>query len=291
MLCFAFAKLRAMQHNGSKAVEKLEALGNWIGAQGGKSLLLLDLKNERVIAGSPELLLAVGPTPVSSDAVLHSAALALIRKGVNGALSSPLAIDCLSAGPIWHFEVLVPGELGLLIQRTPFPGDVGPPVIAADALTSLLPRHSLAPLLEQRLVHFRATGTAFAILFLDFDYFKQINDRHGHLAGDEVLRSAAVGIQHAIRPDDRAIRFGGDEFVILIGGLHSQDEAVAIARRVREASSKPILWRGETLAFSASIGIAFVRKEDSSGEMILERADRAMYRAKNLGRCGKIELD
>jgi len=123
-----------------------------------------------------------------------------------------------------------------------------------------------------------------AVLFLDLDHFKLINDSRGHSAGDELLQSLAARLAGMMRPGDTLARFGGDEFCIVCGGLGSEDDAVRIAQRLLEELSLPIsLTTGEHFV-SASIGISLATGALRPAEDLIREADAAMYRAKDGGR-------
>lgn len=148
---------------------------------------------------------------------------------------------------------------------------------AHDTLTGLLNREQLDADLER--VHERPEP--WALLFLDLNGFKDVNDGLGHSVGDEVLRIIAKRLQGAIRPGDIVARFGGDEFCVL-ACVPEQDTAVTIAHRLREAVEAPTTVGGHTLRLSITVGIAYVGP-DGTPETLLRQADAAMYSAKSLG--------
>jgi diguanylate cyclase (GGDEF)-like protein len=158
------------------------------------------------------------------------------------------------------------------------------PAMSSDALTGLASRD----VLEARLAaaHEEVCSGArplAAVLFIDLDGFKQINDAHGHLVGDDVLRIVARRLLSAVRPDDLAARFGGDEFVVLLDDVHSETEVRQIARRIGRKLQSGIQCGRRRVAVSASIGVKIISQRDKSPRALLAAADKAMYRAKGLG--------
>ena len=154
-----------------------------------------------------------------------------------------------------------------------------------DALTGLPNRMLLADRLSQARVLAQRKGSRIALLFLDLDGFKPINDSLGHEAGDEVLRLVAGRLSGCVRASDTLARVGGDEFVILMGDLDSQAEQAAarVAAKCIEALAEPFPVQGERCRLGVSIGIALGDGESAANTLLLQ-ADQAMYRAKESGR-------
>jgi diguanylate cyclase (GGDEF)-like protein len=121
----------------------------------------------------------------------------------------------------------------------------------------------------------------FAVLFLDLDGFKSINDTLGHAAGDQVLAEVAERIRQDIRETDTAARFGGDEFVILLDGFPDEHTPDRVAERLAGSLRRPFHPHGQRVAISASIGLARSGDPAASSEDLLREADTAMYRAKS----------
>gem|GEM_PF-822677 len=149
-----------------------------------------------------------------------------------------------------------------------------------DPLTGLANRYLLLDYLRRVLVQFRSRGGSVALVFLDLDDFKMINDRYGHDVGDEVLIAVGRRIQGAVRSSDVVARLGGDEFVIAHATSEDPSEIELVMSRIRKTLTAPYQVRGQTLAISASIGwvMADPRHEDPTS--LLVRADREMYRRK-----------
>lgn len=153
-----------------------------------------------------------------------------------------------------------------------------------DALTQLPNRALFSDRLNRELARAVRDNGRFAVIFLDLDNFKPINDRFGHLVGDLLLQQVAQRLQATIRAADTVGRIGGDEFVILMTGLTESDAMVGLTEKVRQTLRQPFEIEGQTLAISGSLGVA-VYPEDGTDEMALTKsADAAMYRAKNSGR-------
>ena len=154
-----------------------------------------------------------------------------------------------------------------------------------DALTGLPNRTAVLDRLALALQHYRRDPTRlFAVLFLDLDRFKVVNDSVGHLAGDELLVKAGQRIAHCLREPDSVARLGGDEFLILIEDIHSEHDAAQVAERVLAALVDPFHVGDKEIYTSASIGIALVHPGYAGADELLRDADVAMYRAKARGR-------
>lgn len=154
-----------------------------------------------------------------------------------------------------------------------------------DTLTGLLNRHSFEPKLQKSMQRTERKGFKTALLFLDLDFFKSINDDYGHQAGDAVLSSTADRMVRSIREQDYAARFGGDEFVLVLEDVQSEAMATNIANRVLAELKKPVYFEGDNIALTASIGIYIYDGLTAiTADEILNRADSAMYRAKKDGR-------
>lgn len=153
-----------------------------------------------------------------------------------------------------------------------------------DQLTGLPNRALFIDRLGLALERSRRSGAPLAVLFLDVDRFKQINDSHGHAAGDKLLATLGQRLSALLRPTDTIARFGGDEFTLLFEGLTSEREVVLIAERICQAARRPIEVDGIELTVTVSAGIAMVADPTATPEAIIREADAAMYRAKQRGR-------
>jgi len=153
-----------------------------------------------------------------------------------------------------------------------------------DQLTGLPNRALFLDRLGVALERARRSGTQLAVMFLDFDNFKQINDSRGHAAGDRVLSTLGGRLGGLMRPMDTVARFGGDEFTFLFEDLSTEREVVLIADRISQAARLPIEVDGIELSVTVSVGIAMIADPSVSPETVIREADAAMYRAKDRGR-------
>jgi diguanylate cyclase (GGDEF)-like protein len=152
-----------------------------------------------------------------------------------------------------------------------------------DALTGSLNRRSLDSALAAEFKP-SAAGSPLSVLFIDIDWFKRVNDEHGHACGDQCLRQVAAILRQQLRPADALGRYGGEEFLVLMPG---QDGAASrlVAERLRQAvEAMSIEWQGKALRLTISIGMAARRDGDGDAASLLERADKALYAAKHEGR-------
>ena len=150
-----------------------------------------------------------------------------------------------------------------------------------DALTNLVNRRSLIQQLEHAVATADRSHTEFALLFLDLDKFKQVNDGYGHEAGDELLRQVAARLTAAVRVADVVARWGGDEFVVLIEGKAAAANAARVARKIEQACGLPFDIGAQRIRSGTSIGIAIYPQDGGSAQALMKNADLAMYQAKN----------
>ncbi len=154
-----------------------------------------------------------------------------------------------------------------------------------DTLTALPNRGYATDLLRRAIARAkRSKDQQFAVLFLDCDRFKMVNDSLGHHAGDAMLRMMAGRLSACVRPGDVVARIGGDEFVVILEGVRDEEEAVTVAQRIQESLTLPFFLDGRELFMSVSVGIAMNQPNVDRPEDYLRDADLAMYRAKTGGR-------
>jgi diguanylate cyclase (GGDEF)-like protein len=153
-----------------------------------------------------------------------------------------------------------------------------------DALTGLANRTLLLDRVSQAIAQARRSGNQVAMLFLDLDRFKTINDSLGHDAGDRVVVEVGRRLKHAVRDADTVARFGGDEFVVLLPELPNENIAAALAQKILTALFEPMLIQGHELAPACSLGISLYPRDGADGKTLLKNADAALYQAKAMGR-------
>ena len=153
-----------------------------------------------------------------------------------------------------------------------------------DVLTMLPNRKLFMDRLRQNLTHARRAGTTLAVMFIDLDNFKTVNDTLGHTAGDEVLLEMAKRLCSCVRADDTVARLGGDEFSMVLSELRRPEDAGRVAEKIISAVQRPMSISGVPIEVSASIGIALYPADGIDAESLLRNADSAMYRAKEAGR-------
>jgi diguanylate cyclase (GGDEF)-like protein/PAS domain S-box-containing protein len=158
-----------------------------------------------------------------------------------------------------------------------------------DALTGIANRALLVERITQGLRAAEHRGDSLALLFIDLDSFKAVNDRWGHEAGDAVLVAVAQRLQSVVRQADTVARFGGDEFVIVLGETCDAAALTAVMEKVTAAIAEPIIWKGTVLRLGASVGLACYPEDGLDAQSLLQRADESMYleKARRGSRAGR----
>ena len=153
----------------------------------------------------------------------------------------------------------------------------------SDPLTGLANRLLFTDRLRVALARSERSGAQIAVLYLDIDRFKEINDRMGHAAGDALLKDFAARLRSSVRASDTVARFGGDEFVVLLDDLKETEHALRVADKIVAECRLPLRIEGRDVVATTSIGLAF-GGAGTEAEALLRRADAALYEAKSAGR-------
>jgi diguanylate cyclase (GGDEF)-like protein len=153
-----------------------------------------------------------------------------------------------------------------------------------DALTGLLNRHAIQLKLDQCVREAESDHSQIAVLFIDLDHFKPVNDRYGHAAGDQILKITGKRMQHQVRSEDCVGRLGGDEFIIILPGLNLEASVLKVVERILRTVEEPIeIEAGVRVKVTASIGLSRYPIDGTTGEALINRSDMAMYRVKGSG--------
>lgn len=153
-----------------------------------------------------------------------------------------------------------------------------------DTLTGLPNRDLFQDRMQRALLRARRENSQFALLYLDLDKFKQANDTYGHTAGDALLKNVAQRIKSCVRETDTVVRFGGDEFVVLLDTVENRQGALAAAEKIRLVLSAPYQWQTHQIEMSASIGVSLYPDQGEQISQLISVADEAMYQAKKRGK-------
>ncbi|HAW91440.1 MULTISPECIES: sensor domain-containing diguanylate cyclase [unclassified Arsukibacterium] len=188
--------------------------------------------------------------------------------------------ELLKRAEIWQ------AELSSKLQQQAARGDELEHLAMKDSLTQLPNRHSFTELLNQMVLDSSNSNTMSALMFIDIDNFKFVNDNYGHDAGDEVLIEVSRRIQTAIRADDTLCRLGGDEFALLLPKQVTPNLTEQVCKRLLQKINQPIWVKNAQMPVTLSIGVALCPQHSSSAATLLQLADEAMYKAKRAGKNG-----
>jgi diguanylate cyclase (GGDEF)-like protein len=222
---------------------------------------------------------------------------AALKRGYRACVVMPLLVDQEAAGVL----TLYSGEAGVFDHDemqllNDLAGDIGLAMAYIDkeeklnflayydALTGLCNRSVLVQRLKQELTYAHRRNRRAAVLFIDLDNFKWVNDSLGHSAGDKLLKTVAERLQGSVREEDTVARLGGDEFVMVLADQEPGDSLSAALERVLAAVARPVQLDSGEVDVSCSIGVSLYPEDGSDAETLIKNADVAMYRAKELGR-------
>lgn len=153
-----------------------------------------------------------------------------------------------------------------------------------DPLTSLPNRRLFYDRLGMALAHAHRNNGRLAVIFVDLDHFKQINDNQGHTAGDMLLQKVAAGLQDVVREDDTVARMGGDEFVVILSAINGREYVIEIVERIIDRIKQPLQLMKGRAQITCSLGVSIYPEDGTNIDSLIQNADAAMYRAKELGR-------
>jgi diguanylate cyclase (GGDEF)-like protein len=235
-------------------------------------------------AGSMRAVLRTGPDAAAVAWVLRG------REEVAGALvgidatPSPRPPDVVAAGKALWQDVLEP--IGLALARVRYL-DRLEELATIDDLTGLFNARHLQHTVERELARLARTGRPLSLVFLDLDVFKRVNDRHGHLLGSQTLVEVGHLLRACVRLTDTPVRYGGDEFVVVLPGTGRRD-ASGVARRIQQrvAAETFLSGRGVEVRLTVSVGVATISRPTYSAAELIRTADEAMYWVKRNGRNG-----
>jgi diguanylate cyclase (GGDEF)-like protein len=220
----------------------------------------------------------------------------LSARGVGAWMEPGAFASVLSPSPLHSvlylvlFAVIVAGSLAFLLMHKERADEETARLATTDPLTGVFNRRTFIELAEQELARARRSGAPLALMMLDLDHFKRVNDTYGHLVGDEVLVSFTRLIRECVRRGDLVVRYGGEEFCVLLPGT-PLPAAHALAERIRAATAARML---TTLPFRVTVSIgltAYAGGAQVALDNLLARADGALYRAKDEGRNRVVTLD
>lgn len=255
--------------------------GLWIGYLGfslvPSAVLVAMLAMDKAVIGGPRFLVRC---------LLAQAAAALLGAAAGGfqlrfASSIPAVLASLPL--LLVYPVAVGFTAHRLARRVREQSFVLETLSSMDGLTGLLNRMHWEAAVEAEMRRCRRTGGRAALMMVDVDHFKAINDTHGHAAGDEVIRGVAAALRSAMRLHDLAGRYGGEEFAVVLPSTDAAG-AAALAERLRARIARAVLDRGRGLKATVSIGFTALAPADATAIEWIARADRALYRAKQSGR-------
>lgn len=270
---FVFVNTAVVQHMGAKTPEEVIGKSD-LDFQSGDIAAIYRMDEQKILASGEALINKLEGKPgewllISKVPIYDSAGNALGVVGINRNITAVKdAQEALAA---------VNGRLEKLVRE--------------DSLTGLLNRHTLLNYLDKEWSVWLRYGNRFSVMMIDADDFKAINDNHGHLIGDKVLKMLADAMTRSVRNVDLAGRYGGEEFLVVLPQTEAVGAAIAAQNLLQSVrKSSVVLEDGTILKITVSIGITAVTREDRDIEAVLNRADKALYAAKRNGK-NRVEAD
>lgn len=245
-------------------------------------LILLDLQMPsmdgfQVMAGLREIEVD-GYLPVLVITAEPAHKLRALRSGAKDFISKPFDL----AEVLMRVQNML--EVRLLHEASRSHGKMLESLALQDPLTGLANRRLLTERMSVALIHARRNKSAMAVLYLDLDGFKQINNSFGHSVGDVLLQMVAGRLLATVREADTVVRLGGDEFIIVLWQVSGSDDAATVALKVIEAVSQPYDIEGQTANITTSVGIAIYPTHGEDADTLTKNADLALYAAKRAGK-------
>lgn len=245
-------------------------------------LILLDLQMPRMdgfaVMDGLKTIESDGYLPVLAVTAEPAHKLRALRGGAKDFVSKPFDL----AEVLMRVHNLL--EVRLLHEASRAHGKLLESLALQDQLTGLANRRLLADRMSMALVHARRNKSSMAVVYLDLDGFKQLNDMLGHGAGDTLLRLVAERLLETVREEDTVARAGGDEFILLLWHISGPDYAAAVARKVLEALAQPYLIEGNTVHITTSVGVGIYPMHGTDADTLIRHADLALYDAKRAGK-------
>lgn len=245
-------------------------------------LILLDLEMPRMdgfaVMDALRAIETHGYLPVLALTAEPSHKLRALREGAKDFVSKPFDLSEV----LMRVRNLL--EVRLLHEASLAQGKVLESLALHDQLTGLANRHLLVDRMSRALLHAQRNISATAVIYLDLDGFKQLNDTLGHGAGDTLLRLVAERLLATVREEDTVARTGGDEFIVLLWHISGPDYAAAVARKVLEALAQPYLIEGNAVCITCSAGVGIYPLHGTDAETLTRNADAALYNAKRAGK-------
>ena len=248
------------------------------------SLILLDIEMPgmngfEVMEGLKQIEVQAGNyLPVLAITANHAHKLRALESGAKDFISKPFDSPEMSRR-VYNFL-----EVRLLHDETRNQRKMLEALALQDPLTGLANRRLLLDRMSVALSQARRSNGCMAVMYLDLDGFKEVNDTLGHGAGDILLKAVAERLTGTVREEDTVARLGGDEFVMTLRHVHSVADAAAMAAKVIEAVSQPYDIEGRVVRVTTSAGIAIYPNDDEDAETLLKSADSALYEAKRAGK-------